>query len=579
MSTQWDHSVDLLIVGSGGGGMVATLAGLDSGLETLLVEKQDLVGGSTGMSGGVIWMPNNPLMVAEGISDSHEYGLAYLADVVGEIGAPSTPARREMFLTAGYEMINFLLRKGIRMERAAGWSDYYPNRKGGNEAGRSIEGIPFDAGELGNWSDKVQPALARSSARFGYASYGFVIKSNEMRRVQYFNRAPKVFAMALRVMWRTVVATIRRRNILTNGASLIGQMLKVLIELGGGEPPIWTNTPMEDLIIEDSRVVGARVVRDGVPLNIQARKGVLLSAGGFGHNAEMRRRFSGDQPNEAKWSLANPGDTGEVLQTAMRLGAQTDLLDEAVWWPSCFIYNSDGVGYHSSGVGGVLSVGRQRPGTIYVDLTGQRFCNESNDYYEVAKAMYANKAVPCWMVFDRGYLRRYWAISNRMKAEIPRDLIERGEVFRADTVSELARQIDVPAEDLEQTVRRFNKFAAQGLDPDFGRGQSAYNDCFGDPGYRPNPSIGPLDQAPYYAVKVYPADVGTSGGVLTNEHAQVIDEHNQIIDGLYAAGNITATLMGRSYPGAGASIANSMTFGYVAARHAAGRKVAGEMSS
>jgi 3-oxosteroid 1-dehydrogenase len=555
--TDWDRSVDLLIAGSGGGGMVAALATLDAGLEPLIVEKQALVGGSTGMSGGMVWLPNNPLMRRDGIPDSHEDGLAYLADVVGDIGAPSSPARREVFLTAGYEMINFLTRKGVRLVRCPGWSDYYPNHKGGNAAGRGVEGIPFDAAELGNWSDKVQPSMAKN--------FGFVVLTNELRAVQYFNRAPRAFVVALRVFARTWAARIRRREMLTNGASLIAQMLKALIALGDGKPPLWTNAAMEDLIVEDGRVVGARVKRDGSTLFIEARKGVLLAAGGFGHNADMRRRYSADQPNEGKWSIANPGDTGEVLQTAMRLGAKTDLLDEAWWLPSVFI--ADG-----GDAAKALGSGRQRPGAIYVDSTGRRFCNESNSYVEVGKAMYANKAVPCWMVFDEGYVNRYVSGANPLKKRrIPEELIERGAVIRGDTVADLARQIDVPSDKLEQTIARFNEFAVKGLDPDFGRGQSAYNDCLGDPGYRPNAAVGPLERAPYYATRVLPADVGTCGGVVTNEHAQVLDELDQVIDGLYATGNTTATVMGRTYPGAGASIASTMVFGYVAARHAAGR--------
>jgi 3-oxosteroid 1-dehydrogenase len=563
MTIQWDRSVDLLIAGSGGGGMVAGLAALDSGLEPLIVEKQGLIGGSTGLSGGIVWLPNNPLMRTDGIADSHEDGLAYLADVVGDIGAPSSHARREMFLTAGYEMIDFLIRRGVRLVRCDGWSDYYPNHKGGNAAGRAVEGIPFNAAQLGGWSDKVQPSLAKN--------YGFVVLTNELRSVQYFNRAPRAFAVAMRVFLRSWAARVGRRQILTNGASLIGQMLKSLIDLCDGEPPLWTNSAMDDLIVEDGRVVGARIVRDGAPLNVQARRGVLLAAGGFGHNADMRRRYCGDQPNEAQWSIANAGDTGEVLQTAMRLGAKTDLLDEAWWLPSVFIANG---GTTAASLGS----GRQRPGAIYVDSTGRRFCNESNSYVEVGKAMYANKAVPCWMVFDDGYVRRYVAGANPLKRRLPSGLVDSGAVKRADTIGELARQIDVPADALARTVERFNQFAAKGLDPDFGRGQSAYNDCLGDPGYRPNAAIGPLGRAPYYATKVYPADVGTCGGVITNEHAQVLDEHERVIDGLYATGNTTATVMGRTYPGAGASIASSMVFGYVAARHAAGRRLAGEMS-
>lgn len=564
MTGGWDHSVDLLVAGSGGGGMVAALAALDCGLEPLIVEKQAVVGGSTGMSGGMVWLPNNPLMRAEGIVDSYEDGLAYFDDVVGDIGPASSPARREMFLAAGYEMITFLTRKGVRLVRCPGWSDYYPNHKGGNTAGRGVEGIPFDGAKLGDWSRRVQPPMAKN--------FGFVVLTNELRSVQYFNRAPRAFAVATRVLLRSLSARMLRRQILTNGASLIAQMLKSMIDLSDGEPPIWTGTAMDDLIVEDGRVVGARIVRDGVPLNVEARRGVLLAAGGFSRNADMRRRYGGDQPNEAQWSIANAGDTGEVLQTAIRLGAQTDLMDEAWWLPSVFI--ADG-----GNAARALGSGRQRPGAIYVDGTGRRFCNESNSYVEVGKAMYANKAVPCWMVFDEGYVRRYVSGANPFrKRRLPEELIERGAVLRADTIADLAHQMDVPADALEQTVKRFNGFAAKGLDPDFGRGQSAYNDCLGDPGYRPNAAIGPLDRAPYYATKVYPADVGTCGGLITNEHAQVLDQDDRVIDGLYATGNITATVMGRNYLGAGGSIAYTMVFGYVAARHAAGRRLAGENS-
>ncbi|MFG1935313.1 FAD-binding protein [Mycobacterium sp. NPDC048908] len=552
----WDESVDLLIAGSGGGGMVAALAARDSGIEPLVVEKQDLIGGATGMSGGMVWLPNNPLMIADGIPDSHEDGLAYFDAVVGDIGEASSSARREMFLTAGSEMIDFLIGKGVRFVRCPGYTDYYPNHKGGNTAGRSIEGVPFDAAALGEWSTKIHPPLAKNYGQ------GFVVKTNELRSVQYFNRSPKAFAVAMRVFARSRAARLRRREMLTNGASLVGQMLTVLIDLPG-EPPIWTNTALDDLIVEDGGVVGARVIRDGVALNIEARKGVLLAAGGFSRNADMRRRYSGDQPNEAKWSIANAGDTGEVLQTAMRLGAKTDLLDEAWWLPSVFVADPRAR---------AIGQARQRPGAIYVDGTGKRFCNESNSYVEVGKAMYANRAVPCWQVFDEGYVGRYVSGANPLKKRrLPEEVIESGVIARADTIADLARQIGVPAEGLEHTVQRFNTFAADGQDPDFGRGQSAYNICLGDLGYKPNAALGPIDRAPFYATRVFPADVGTCGGVITNEHSQVLDQNDRVINGLYATGNITATVMGRTYLGAGGSIANTMVFGYVAARHAANR--------
>jgi 3-oxosteroid 1-dehydrogenase len=555
--TDWDLSVDLAIAGSGGGGLVAAVAAVDAGLEPLVLEKMPVIGGSTGISGGILWLPNNPLMRAAGFADSFEDAMAYFEAVVGDVGPASSVERRQMFLRAGSEMVTFLQRKGVRFVRSHGWCDYYCNRAGGNEAGRGIEGAPFDAGALGpEWERRMPRPFARGM--------GLVMLTNEARAVQYFNRTPQNFAAAARVFLRSKSAQLRRKNMLTNGASLIGQLTKVLIDLGG-HPPIWAESPVEDLVVEGGRVTGVRATRDGKPVLIEARKGVLLSAGGFAHNAEMRRRYSGNQPNEAQWSIANAGDTGEVLQTAIRLGAKTDLLDEAWWLPS----PSRELGAAAASVGQA----RQRPGAIFVDGTGQRFCNESNSYVEVGKAMYANKAVPCWVVFDEGYIQRYAATSNPFQRRMPQEVIDRGAIRSAGTLEELAGKIGVPPENLVRTVRRFNDFARKGLDPDFGRGQSAYNDCLGDPGYTPNHALGALERAPYYATEVYPSDVGTCGGLVTDEYARVLDEDDRPVPGLYATGNITATVMGRTYPGAGASIANTTVFGYVAARHAAGARL------
>ena len=547
MRASWDQSADLVIVGSGGGALVAALAAADLGLSPLIVEKQALVGGSTAMSGGVIWLPNNPLMRSEGVADSHADGLAYLADVVGEVGPASSPARRETFLTAGSELVSFLQHAGVSLIRCPGYSDYYPNHQGGNADGRSIEPTPFDARELGEWHDKIMPGMAKS--------IGLAVKTNEMRSIQYFNRTPRTFGIAASVWLRTTLARLRGQELLTNGASLIAQLVKALT---AAKVPIWTGAALDDVISEDGRVVGVRVVRDGSAVMVEARKGVLLAAGGFSHNPTMRRKYSGDQPNEGQWSFANPGDTGEVLEAAMRLGAATDLMDEAWWYPS----PARALGLNT------LGQARQRPGAIFVDSTGQRFCNESNSYVEVGKAMYAHDAVPAWLVFDDGHRRRY-ALTGRRPGRLPAQWIESGLVRKADTIEELAGQIGVDPAGLAATIQRFNANARQGLDPDFGRGQSAYNRCLGDPGFRPNPALGPLAKPPFYATEIYPSDVGTCGGLVTNEHAQVLDEQGAVLPGLYATGNLTATVLGRTYLGAGASIANTMVFGFVAARHAA----------
>jgi 3-oxosteroid 1-dehydrogenase len=288
-----------------------------------------------------------------------------------------------------------------------------------------------------------------------------------------------------------------------------------------------------------------------------------LASGGFAHNPEMRQHYGGDQPNRARWSIANPGDTGEALQAAMRIGALTDLMDEAWWLPS------PRTGRFGQST---LDQARQRPRTIYVDAAGHRFVNESNSYMEVGKAMYArdktSRAVPCWLIFDDRYRKRYAHLRSR-PGRFPKKLFESGMLKQAWTLEDLARLCDIDPTGLAETVERFNLHAAEGADPDYGRGESAYNRALGDPNHAVHPCLGPIDEPPYYGVQVVPGDIGTCGGLLTNEHAQVLGQDNQPIEGLYATGNGTATVMGRHYLGPGASIANTMVFGYVGARHAA----------
>jgi 3-oxosteroid 1-dehydrogenase len=277
----------------------------------------------------------------------------------------------------------------------------------------------------------------------------------------------------------------------------------------------------------------------------------------------MRSEFGGAQPNTGKWSMANPGDTGEALQTAMHLGAQTALMDEAWWMPS------PRTGRFGQST---LDQARQRPRTIYVDSDGRRFVNESNSYMEVGKAMYArdqtSRAIPCWLIFDDRYRKRY-AHLRSSPGRFPRKLFESGRLKQAWTLDDLAQLCHIDPEGLAETIEHFNEHAARGVDPDYGRGESAYNRSLGDPNPRVHPCLGPIDEPPYYACEVLPGDIGTCGGLVTDEHARVVDQDGEPIDGLYAAGNITATVMGRHYLGPGASIANTMVFGTIAARHAA----------
>jgi 3-oxosteroid 1-dehydrogenase len=549
--TTWDTTVDFVVVGSGGGGMTAALTASAAGASALVLEKQALVGGSTAMSGGILWVPDNPVMRAAGVADSYEDAMAHFEAVVGDVGPASSFERRHAFLTAGPAMVSFLQDLGVGFVHCPGYSDYYSSAKGGHDIGRGIEPVPFDGRTLGEWLPRLQPGLAKG--------LGLAVMTNEARSLSHYNRSVGAFAIAARVVLRTYAARARRQELLTNGASLIGQLLGIAV---ARDVPVWTEAPLDDLVVEDGRVTGVRAVRGGAPVTIGARLGVLLAAGGFAHNPEMRGEFGGDQPNRATWSIANPGDTGEVLRTAMRLGARTDLMDEAWWLPS------PRTGRFGQST---LDQARQRPRTIYVDAGGRRFVNESNSYMEVGKAMYArdrsSRAVPCWLVFDDRYRKRYAHLRSR-PGRFPRPLLESGRLKQAWTLADLARMCGIDPAGLAETVERFNRDASQGSDSEYGRGESAYNRALGDPNRRVHPCLGPIDEPPYYAVEVVPGDIGTCGGLVTDEHARVLDQLDQPIAGLYATGNGTATVMGRHYLGPGASIANTMVFGYLAAQHA-----------
>lgn len=549
----WDHEVDMVIVGSGGGGMVAALAAADAGATAVVLEKRDLIGGSTAMSGGVVWIPDHPLLHADGVADSYEDAMAHFEAVVGDVGACSSTERRSAFLTSGPEMVTFLQAQGVGFERCVGYSDYYSDEKGGLATGRSIEPVPWDGRRLGDLEPKLQPGLA--------AGVGLAVRTNEVRTLAHWNRSPRAFGTATKVVLRTWAAKARGGHLLTNGASLIGQLLAIADARG---VPVWTECPVTDLVVDDGRVIGVHATREGEPITVRARQGVLLAAGGFSHNAEMRRAHAPDRRQQPRWSIANPGDTGDALQAAMDLGARTDLMDEAWWLPT-----PRGGKFGQS----TLVDARFRPGAIFVDAEGHRFVNEANSYMEIGRAMYERdrtaQAVPCWLVFDDGYRRRYSHGLSR-PGKLPKGLIESGTLKKADTIEALAVECGIDPQGLAAEVERFNRGAAEGRDPDFGRGASAYNRAMGDPGHRPNPSLGPLARAPFYAVQVVPSDIGTCGGLVTDADARVLRDDGEPIPGLYAAGNITATVMGRHYLGAGASIANTMVFGYRAVRHATG---------
>jgi 3-oxosteroid 1-dehydrogenase len=362
-------------------------------------------------------------------------------------------------------------------------------------------------------------------------------------------------ALAL-LLWRSVVQLFKRTTLLNVGMALQGRMLQAALRAGA---PIWTGAAVEELIEENGRVTGVRVRRGGELIAVRATAGVLLASGGFSHNREMRQRHQ-PHPATTAWTNANPGDTGEVIRMAEGLGAALDLMDQSWWVPTSL--PPDGQRF--------MHVGNlPKPHCILVDRRGERFVDESVSYMELGQTLY-RRGLPAWAVFDARHRRNYqWGTTP--PGVVPKAWLRSGYLKRATSLDELASLCDMDGATLKATVERFNGFARSGRDEDFGRGNRAYGRHFGDPSNRPNPSLGPIERAPFYAVQIVPGDVGTAGGLLTDEHARVLRGDGSVIAGLFATGNCTASVMGRTYPAAGASIGASFVFGYIAARHALGQ--------
>ena len=516
-----------------------------AGLRTLVVEKTSFWGGTSAFSGGGVWIPANPLMLDDGVEDSFEDALAYLQDIVVDEGPATSPERIAAFLRTGPELVSALSQLGFRWVRAEEYPDYYPDRPGGR-VGRSIEGAVFDGRRLGS----LLPSLRRRGD-----VPPLVVQTRDFAPLTLTLRTPAGAARMARVLARTVRWRLERRIPLSAGLSLVGQLMAIAVRDGAG---VWLRSSLRELVVENGAVTGVVIEREGGPVTVHAACGVLLAAGGFARDAAFRRTY---QPTGGEWSSAARGDTGDAIRAGVAVGAATALMDEAWWGPS----------FLPPGGGRMFSVWeRSLPGAIMVDLGGERYVNESAPYVDVGRAMLDRvaSAVPSWLVLDSRHRRRY-PFGAFPPAWTPQALVEEGFFLRASSLAGLAAQMAVDPVALKQTVSRFNGFAAAGVDADFGRGGTVYDRYYGDPRVRPNPNLGPIDRPPFWAVRVYPGDLGTKGGLLTDEHGQVLRTGGAPIPGLYAAGNTTAAVMGRTYPGPGGTIGPAMVFAHLAARRMA----------
>jgi 3-oxosteroid 1-dehydrogenase len=539
---------DVVVAGSGAAGMTAALTAAHLGLSVVVIEKTGFFGGSTARSGGGIWAPGNSVLRHAGISDTSEQAAAYLAHVTGG----DVPAElRQALIDHGPAMLDLVLaRTPLRLAWVPGYSDYYPEGPGGVARGRSIEPVPFDGRALDG-------ELAHLAPPYLPAPEGVAITQAEYRWLSLGPRHPRAVVAGLRVAARAARTRLLGRRMLTLGQALAAGLRAGLAASG---VPVWLDTPLTGLEVTGGRVTGVRAIRGGSPVLIRARRGVLIATGGFERNEDMRRRYQ-RAPVGAQWTTGATGNTGDGILAGLGLGASTGLMDDAWWGPSIPL---PGGPYF-------CLAERSLPGCILVNGAGQRFVNESAPYVDAVHAMYdgntpENPHIPAWLIFDQRYRDRYVFAGLPPHRPLPRRWYAAGAVFRADDLPALAAAAGVDASGLAKTVTRFNEFAAAGKDDEFGRGDSAYDRYYGDPRRRPNPNLAPLDRPSFYAVKIVPGDLGTKGGLRTDSRARVLREDGTVIGGLYAAGNASASVMGHSYAGAGATIGPAMTFGYIAAR-------------
>ncbi len=559
-ASDWDHSVDLLVVGSGSGAMTAGIMAADAGAKTLLIEKSDRYGGSSAMSGGGLWVPNNHLMAGAGIEDSPAEALAYLK---GTTAGAVPEDKLRAYLDAAPEMVEYLS-KNSRAEFVAlpEYADYYPAVEGSKPGARSIEPASFHAGQLGEEFLKMREQNIQMLIMGRIFMTVLEARTLLTKAKGWIGLTMKLMARYwLDLPWR--FKSKRDRNV-AMGNALMGMLRRSLMDRN---VPLWLNTAARKLIVEKGRVIGVVVDKQGRSMRIRTKRGVVMAAGGFESNQEMREKYL-PKPTRAQWTCANPHSKGDAIAMGLEIGASLEFMDDAWWGPTTLVEGEE----HAR----MLVIEKSLPGSITVNKKGERFVNEAAPYIDVVNAMYANHSeespsVPAYMVFDATFRKNYpfgplLQGTQQPDSRLPKHL--KHYLKKADTIEGLAAQLGVDPAGLKATIERFNGYARSGTDEDFHRGETVFDRYYGDEKVKPNPCLAPLDTAPFYGIEAYPGELGTKGGLKTDARARVLDEKGEPIAGLYASGNCSGSVMGHTYPGAGATIGPSMTFAYIAVRDA-----------
>lgn len=523
-------TTDVVVVGAGAAGLVAATACRDAGLGVVVVEATGVVGGATAPDTGHLWLPGHPFGGRGATADDPAEVTGYIDGVVGEPTAASTPARRAAFAATAPEVGAWLQKHRVTLYPVRNRPDLHPGVPGWRQQGRVLTSGPWDRRMLGAWAD-----------RLGASGHELDIAPRSARAVLAAARA-----LASRLVSPS-------DQLVQGGLGVVAQLLLAANRAG---VEIWLGAPMTEVLAGDGRAEGVRVVRDGVPVELRATTAVVLACGGFESDADLRREHL-PLPTDPRWSSGYVGNTGAGITAAARLGAPLVEMDDA-WWTLVSLF--DGTAYR-------MTAERSLPFGIIVDAAGDRFVDEAGPMPEIGRHLYERnrrvRAIPAWLVVDNQHRQRY-----QLGPWLPGSGPGRGDATlrRADSLVELARAIGVDHAGLIGTVVRFNQFALKGSDPDFRRGASAVDRANGDAARRPNPTLGPVEKAPYWAVPLYPGDVGTKGGVVVDADARVLGADSRpLLPGLFATTGTAASLFPRTGPGHGAALASALVDAYRAA--------------
>lgn len=567
------YDCEVLVVGSGAGGLAAAATAGVEGLKTLVVEKDSHFGGTSATSGGVAWIAESPHARREGIADTIEAARTYIEACIEKYGRRYDAARIDSYLVNGPLMVDFLeARTRMRWAGVSYFPDYHPELPGHNDRARALNPAEYDAQKL--------PKELRRNLKWPWTKITFMglqvsAASREQKHFYNASRSPVSAAYVAWLLAKQVrdLALYGRSKRLVNGNAVIAMLAHSCHDFG---IPIWVSSPAVDLIREDGRVVGATVEHQGARVRVNASRGVVLASGGFAWDAERRRQlYPHVQRGAQHFPVGTPADTGDGARMAEAVGAAfgAEVSNAAAWAPATAVPQRDGT---------VLNLPHQRtyakPGAIAVTRKGVRFTNDAIDYHdmvqEMIRACEGEREVEAFVVADHRAVRKYgFGIVVKPYPFPIRPHLKAGYLFRGRTIAELADRAGIDRDNLVRTVERFNQFARLGQDPDHHRGETEYDRLQGDPECRPNPVLAPIERGPFYALLLQPGDTGSFAGLKTDAQAQVLDAGGATIPGLYAVGNDMESIFSGDYPGGGVTIGPAMVFGYIAARHLAGKDI------